>query len=51
MKFKFELYIIGIENVEDLKQAIIKVKDFKPKKYKPNNQKMLEILENFIENI
>ena len=49
--FNSKGYIIGIENVEDLKQAIIKVKDFKPKKYKPNNQKMLEILENFIENI
>ena len=43
--FNSKGYIIGIENVEDLKQAIIKVKDFKPKKYKPNNQKMLEILQ------
>ena len=39
--FNSKGYIIGIENVEDLKQAIIKVKDFKPKKYKPNNQKIL----------
>ena len=49
--FNSKGYIIGIENVEDLRQAIIKSKDFEPKKYKPNNQKMLEILENFIENI
>ena len=42
-------YIIGIEKVEDLKQAIIKSKDFEPKKYQPNNEKMLEIIESFIE--
>lgn len=44
-------YIIGIEKVEDLKQAIIKSKDFEPKKYQPNNKKMLEIIENFIDKI
>ena len=49
--FNSKGYIIGIENVEDLRQAIIKSKDFEPQKYQPNNQKMLEILENFIENI
>ena len=49
--FNSKGYIIGIEKVEDLGQAIIKSKDFEPKKYQPNNQKMLEILENFIENI
>ena len=43
-------YIIGIENVEDLKGAIIKSKTFEPVKYQPNNQKMLKIIENFIEN-
>ena len=43
-------YIIGIENVEDLKGAIIKPKTFEPVKYQPNNQKMLKIIENFIEN-
>lgn len=43
-------YIIGIENVEDLKEAIIKSKIFEPVKYQPNNQKMLKIIENFIEN-
>ena len=44
-------YIIGIENVEDLKEAIIKSKTFEPVEYQSNNQKMLKILENFIENI
>ena len=44
-------YIIGIENVEDLHDAIIKSKTFEPVKYQPNNSKMLKIIENFIENI
>lgn len=44
-------YIIGIENVGDLKQAIIKSEKFKPQKYQPNNKKMLNIIENFIENL
>lgn len=43
-------YIIGIKKVEDLKDAIIRSKKFEPKKYQPNNQKMLKIIENFIEN-
>ena len=41
-------YIIGIEKVEDLKQAIINSKNFEPKKYQPNNEKMLKIIEEFI---
>ncbi len=41
-------YIIGIEKVEDLKKAIIKSKDFTPKEYKHNNEKMLKIIEEFI---
>lgn len=44
-------YLIGIDKVEDLKQALIKVKNFKPKQYQPNNRKMLKIIEEFINNI
>ncbi len=44
-------YIIGIDNVEDLKQAIIKSKKFSPKKYQPDNHKMLNIIEDFINKI
>lgn len=44
-------YIIGIEKVEDLKQAIIKSRDFEPKKYQPNNEKMLKIIEEFIDKV
>lgn len=42
-------YIIGIEDVKDLKEAIIKSKTFTPKKYSPNNKKMLKIIEDFID--
>lgn len=48
-EFNEKGYIIGIENVEDLKDAIIKSKTFVPAKYVPNNHKMLEIIENFID--
>ena len=47
-------YIIGIQNVEDLEDAIIKAKDFIPKKYESENkgnEKMLKIIEDFIETI
>ena len=44
-------YIIGIDDVTELEDAIKRAKNFKPKEYKPNNQKMLKIIENFIENI
>ena len=50
-EFNDKGYIIGIEKVEDLKQAIIKSKDFEPKRYQPNNEKMLKIIEEFIDNI
>lgn len=44
-------YIIGIEKVEDLKQAIEKSRRFEPKKYQTNNEKMLKTIEDFIEKI
>ena len=44
-------YIIGINEVEELEQAIIKSKEFKQKKYEHNNKKMLEIIENFIDKL
>ena len=43
--------IIGLQTVEELEEAIKKVKDFEPKPYVENNKKMLEIIENFIDNI
>lgn len=42
-------YIMGIEKVEDLENAIIKSKTFEPVKYKHSNEKMLKIIQEFID--
>lgn len=44
-------YIIGIEKVEDLGQAIEKSKQFEPKEYESDNNKIIKIIENFIDNV
>lgn len=44
-------YILGIQGVEELAQAIIKVANFEPNKYQQNNEKMLKIIEDFIEKV
>ena len=49
--FSEKKYIIGIQAVKDLPEALDKVKDFKPEKYQNNNQKIIDIIENFIENV
>lgn len=41
-------YIIGVQSVEELEQAISQVEKFEPKKYKQNHDKMLKIIEDFI---
>lgn len=43
-------YIIGIKDVSELKDAIIKSKDFVPNEYKSNSEKLIKIIEGFIEN-
>lgn len=50
-KFNKSGNIIGLQDVEGLEEAIKKVKEFQPKPYIENNKKMLEIIENFINNI
>lgn len=47
--FNEQGYIIGIEKVEDLKQAIIKSEKFEPKKYNINNKLILKTIEEFID--
>ena len=37
--------------IQELEEAIKKVQDFEPKPYIENNKKMLEMIENFIDNI
>ena len=44
-------YIIGIQDVSNLGQAIDKLKDFVPNEYKLNNKKMLNIIENYVDNL
>lgn len=44
-------YIIGIHGVEELEDAIEKVKSFKPKKYEQNHDKMLRLIEDFIDKV
>lgn len=43
-------YIIGIQNVEQLGDALNKIKTFEPKKYIQNTGKIINIVENFIDN-
>ena len=44
-------YIIGIQDVNQLEETLKKVQDFKPIKYQTSNQKMLKIIEDFIESL
>ena len=44
-------YIIGINEVEELKSAFLKIEEFNPIPYKENNEKMLKIIEEFIKKI
>jgi UDP-N-acetylglucosamine transferase subunit ALG13 len=42
-------YIIGINDVKELEEAYKNINKFKPKKYTPNNSKIIKIVEDFIE--
>lgn len=44
-------FLIGIQDVTDLSNAIEKSKTFIPEEYKSDNKKMIDIIEKFIENI
>lgn len=44
-------YIIGIQSVEELEKAIGQVEKFEPRKYTQNHDKMLKIIEDFIDKI
>ena len=47
--FNEKEYILGIQDLEELEQALKKIKSFHPKKYTQNHDKMLKIIEEFIE--
>ena len=49
--FSEKKYLIGIQNVDELPSALKEIEKFKPEKYKSDNKKILNIIENFIDNI
>lgn len=49
--FNSKGYIIGVKGVEELEQAVKKIKDFKPVPFESDNHKMLKIIENFIDGV
>ncbi len=49
--FSEKNYLIGIQNVEDLPEALKEAENFEPTEYKNNNMKMINIIEDFIEKI
>lgn len=48
-KFSDNGNIIGIENLDELGEALKKVKKFKPKKYKSNTNNMISLIEKIID--
>ncbi len=50
-QFSEKGYLIGIQSVDDLSEALEEIKTFKPKEYKKNNENIITIIENFIDNI
>ena len=44
-------YIIGVQNIEDLSEAIKQIDEFIPKPYNGDNSKMLNIIEDFIDKL
>ena len=44
-------YIIGVQNIEDLSEAIKQIDEFIPTPYSGDNSKMLNIIESFIDKL
>lgn len=49
--FHKQKYLIGIQNVEDLPEALKEVENFVPRRYQGDNQKMIKTIEDFIDKI
>ena len=47
--FNEEGYIIGIDSIEELENALLNIEKFKPIKYENKNDKMLQIISDFID--
>ncbi len=44
-------YIVGIDGVEELENAIKSIEEFTPAKYQQNNEKMLKTISDFIDSL
>ena len=44
-------YILSANNSKELNNALNEIKKFKPTKYKSNNDKMINLIENYIDNL
>ena len=49
-EFNSKGYIIGIDDVDNLEEAISKIDDFHPNKYMSNNKNFVKIIEEYIDN-
>ena len=49
--FNEKNYLIGLQNVEDLPEALKQIETFEPEEYKGNHKKIMKIIEDFIDNI
>ena len=49
-EFAKKRYIIGCKDVSDLRDAVLKVKKFKPNGYVSNNDNFVRVIDNFIQN-
>ena len=49
-KFNKEGYIIGVENLEKLSEALYKIENFTPRKYVSNTNNFIKLIENYINN-
>ena len=50
-RFALDGYILTCKDLKKLDKCLEEIKTFKPKKYNGNNDKMIEIIENYIDNI
>ena len=50
-KFNEEGHIIGVTGVEELSKALKQIKDFELRPYISNSDKLINIVENFIDNV
>ena len=47
--FNKKRYIIGLNEVNELEEAIKRIRDFKPIKYEQNNERILKVISEFID--